>query len=270
MNHVYIDGSYFIFYRVFALCVWWRNAHKDDPLDDPALNDEFVEKFCTTFIDKVKEIPKKLGLKKQPCKIYAAKDCRQDDIWRKALFPEYKHGRKQEKNKQANIAAFFRTTYEHKLFELAGVEVVYEYDTMEADDCIYLASKRNMEQNPEDQHFIISSDHDYLQLASDKIHIYDLKYKDISTSKAAYAIAEKDLFVKIVLGDKSDNIPQVFKNKKVGIKTVEKYYDNKELFEKHLSEDEVATDQFNLNTALIDMKKIPDNLCHAFYAKYWG
>ena len=57
MNHIYIDASYFIFYRVFALCVWWRNAKKDEPLIEPALNDEFLEKFCSTFVDKIKDQP---------------------------------------------------------------------------------------------------------------------------------------------------------------------------------------------------------------------
>jgi len=127
MNHIYIDASYFIFYRVFALCVWWRNAKKDEPLIEPSLNDEFLEKFCSTFVDKIKEIPKKLGLKKQPYKIFVARDCPQSDIWRKKLFPEYKHGRDQTKNKEANISEFFRIAYEQKLFEKAATYQVFYY-----------------------------------------------------------------------------------------------------------------------------------------------
>jgi len=268
MNHIYIDASYFIFYRVFALCVWWRNAKKDDPLIEPSLNDEFLEKFCSTFIDKVKEIPKKLGLKKQQYKIFVARDCPQKTIWRKKLFPEYKQGRDQTKNKEANISAFFRIAYEQNLFEKAGAELIYEHDHLEADDCIYLASKKHMEVEPHIKCFIIASDHDYLQLISDKVKLYDLKYKDVSTSKTAYDDAAKNLFCKIVLGDKSDNISQIFKNKKVGIKTVEKYYNDKELFSKALDNCEGATEAYKLNCQLIDMSMIPDDLQYSFYRNY--
>jgi 5'-3' exonuclease len=41
-----------------------------------------------------------------------------------------------------------------------------------------------------------------------------------------------NLFCKIVTGDKSDNIPSIFK--KCGIKTALKYYNDKNLFEAQL------------------------------------
>lgn len=268
MNHIYIDGSYFVFYRVFALCVWWRNARKDEPLPDPAINDEFVEKFQSTFVDKIKEIPKKLGLKKQPYKIFVARDCPQKSIWRKTIYPAYKDGRNENKNKEANISAFFRMTYEQKLFEKAEVELIYEHEQLEADDCIYLASKNHMECDPEVKCFVIASDHDYLQLISSKFKLYDLKFKDVSTSKTAFEDPAKNLFYKIVLGDKSDNIKPVFQGKKIGPKTVEKYYDNKELFEKALEENEEFIQTYNANNQLINMAFIPQGLQYSFYRNY--
>ena len=33
MNFVLIDGSYFVFYRYFALNVWWKNAKSGDKPD---------------------------------------------------------------------------------------------------------------------------------------------------------------------------------------------------------------------------------------------
>ena len=44
-NYILIDGSYFIFYRVFALHVWWRNANPEIKLENPFQNEEFVEKY---------------------------------------------------------------------------------------------------------------------------------------------------------------------------------------------------------------------------------
>lgn len=268
MNHIYIDASYFIFYRVFALCVWWRNANKDDPLIDPILNERFVEKFCTTFVNKIKEIPKKLGLKKEPYKIFVARDCSQKNIWRKALYGEYKAGRNDVKNKEANIGAFFALTFEKQLFQQAGIELLYEHDQLEADDCIYLASKKHMEIFPDLKCFVIASDHDYLQLISTQFKLYDLKFKDVSTSKTAFEDAAKNLFYKIVLGDKSDNIKPVFQGKKVGPKAIEKYYENMELFEKALEENEEFIQTYNLNNQLINMALIPDELQYSFYRKY--
>ena len=268
MNHIYIDASYFVFYRVFALCVWWRNAKKDQPLEDPSMNEEFVEKFCSTFVDKIKEIPKKLGLKKMPYKIFVARDCPQNSIWRKSIFPEYKHGRKQEKNKEANVGDFFRIARDEQLFEKAGVELIYEHEHLEADDCIYLASKKHMEVIEDIKCFIISSDHDYLQLISERVKLYDLKYKDISTSKTAFVEPAKNLFYKIVLGDKSDNIKPVFQGKKVGPKTVDKYYTDREIFEKALQENDTFQETYNFNNQLINMSCIPEQLVYSFYRKY--
>ena len=55
-----IDGSYYIFYRFFALQNWWKMANKDTPLDNPSENQEFIDKFKLTFQTKVKELSKNL------------------------------------------------------------------------------------------------------------------------------------------------------------------------------------------------------------------
>ena len=47
---IYIDGSYFCFYRYHALLTWWKNAYPEqsEVLLDPYNNEKFVEKFITT------------------------------------------------------------------------------------------------------------------------------------------------------------------------------------------------------------------------------
>lgn len=57
-NYILIDASYFIFYRVFALYIWWKNAKPEDVLENPYNNEEFVEKFKETFKSKINEIKK--------------------------------------------------------------------------------------------------------------------------------------------------------------------------------------------------------------------
>ena len=65
-NYILIDASYFIFYRVFALHVWWKNARPHEELVNPYDNEEFVEKFKSTFKSKIDEIKKKI--KNKTCK----------------------------------------------------------------------------------------------------------------------------------------------------------------------------------------------------------
>ena len=61
-NYILIDGSYFVFYRVFALQIWWKNAKPDIPLENPFTNEEFVEKFKSTFTSKIIELQNWLNL----------------------------------------------------------------------------------------------------------------------------------------------------------------------------------------------------------------
>ena len=42
MNLLLIDMSYFIFYRYYAICAWWRNAKPEISLDLPEENREFI------------------------------------------------------------------------------------------------------------------------------------------------------------------------------------------------------------------------------------
>ena len=95
---IFIDGSYFCFYRYHSLLNWWKNAYPEEPLTDPFQNQKFVDKFIKTFIENVEEIPKKLGLHKDKFKpiIIVGKDCKREQIWRTKLFPEYKGTRVKE------------------------------------------------------------------------------------------------------------------------------------------------------------------------------
>ena len=62
-NFILLDTSYFIFYRYYALIGWWKFAQPDIQIGNPIENEIFVEKFKKTFIDKLKEIPKRLKIK---------------------------------------------------------------------------------------------------------------------------------------------------------------------------------------------------------------
>ena len=259
-NYILIDGSYFIFYRVFALQLWWKNARRDEPLVNPIENEEFVEKFKETFKSKIKEIPKKLKLK--DATVIVGKDCFRKNIWRMKLHPQYKEGRNEKKNKEVNIGNFFALTYADKLFENAVAEHVIALDELEADDCLALTAKYLTHKYEDSMVTIITSDHDYIQLANDRISLYNLKYKSLLESKSYCGDPKQALFYKIILGDKSDNIKPIFS--KCGIKTAEKYYKDEKLFqEKLMLENKI--DIYEINKRLIDFDEIPSNLVELFY-----
>lgn len=268
MNFILVDGSYYIFYRYFALTSWWGLARPDEELGIPIENEEFVEKFKSTFISKLKEIPKKLKIKGPVVKI-VGRDCPRKNIWRMELFDSYKECR--DKDDGFLGGPFFGLAYNcleeqiagnDNLFEDAGVQAVFSYPTLEADDCIAITTKHILDNYPDAHVWIIASDMDYLQLAGDNVTIMNLKYKDISKSKNATGNSDSDKFCKIVCGDKSDDIPGVFK--KCGPKTAMKYFNDRDLFEKKLDKEKGARDRYELNKTLVDFDNIPEHLIEGF------
>ena len=258
-HFVLIDGSYFVFYRYFALNVWWKNAKSGDKPDISCNDDpDFIEKFKKTFELRVKEIDECLGLKSS-IKL-AAVDCKRADIWRNHLYPDYKLTR--SKDDEFGVSKFFKLTYDEKLFEAAGVSAMLMYQHLEADDCIALTTMHIRENYPDAHIWIIANDHDYIQLHDDHVHLRNLKYQDLTQSKSSSGDAYQDLFCKIVGGDKSDNIRSIFK--KCGLKTARKYYNNPELFEKALLEEPIAEDLYCLNRTLVDFNYIPSDLAEGF------
>jgi len=82
-------------------------------------------------------------------------------------------------------------------------------------------------------------------------------------SKAYSGSPQRDLFYKIILGDKSDNIKPVFN--KCGKKTVEKCFDDNDYFINKL-DTENKQDIYELNKKLIDFYEIPIPLVKLFYS----
>ncbi len=254
-SFVLIDGSYFIFYRYFAILAWWKHTKKEG---SPTVeNKEFLEKFIKLFNEKLHEISKKLNID-NPTYI-AARDCSRDDIWRSKLFPLYKKNRCYD---NFEGGSFFSLVYNDKLFETAGCKTVLQYPGLEADDCIAITVNHIKTSKPNAKIYIIASDADYMQLNSENVFIYNLKFKSLVNNKTIFDDPEKSLFCKIVSGDKSDNIPSIIP--RCGVKTAIKYYENKEEFKKMISANDKAKTLYEMNRTLIDFKDIPEHLVNGF------
>jgi 5'-3' exonuclease len=260
---IFVDGSYYNFYRYYALMQWWKIAKPDEPLDEPYQNIEFVEKFKKTHTEHLEQIPKKLKLSKDANPILIiGKDCKREDIWRMKYYPGYKGTRDIGKN-DFKGGAFFKMVYEENLFIKGGAKAILKHPHLEADDCIALSVKYLIKKYPECEIYIITSDKDYLQLNTKNVHLYNLAYKDISTSKECYKDPNIDLQIKIIMGDSSDNIPSIFP--KCGPKTAKKCIDDPIYFQKKMSENpQEYQKQYELNQLLVNFENIPHELQEEF------
>jgi len=252
--YILLDISYFIFYRYYALIAWWKLANSEEPLDNPIENSTFVEKFKKTFIDKINEIPKKLKFKNFI--IIAAKDCQRSNIWRHTLYDKYKENRVYDDDFLGG--PFFQIGL--SILKKLKIKTLF-HKNLEADDCIAIMTKQLLEKNQTSNILIVANDMDYLQLAGPQIRIMNLKYKYLTDNKKWSGDPKKDLFCKIVMGDKSDNIPSILS--KCGAKTAEKCYDNPEYFEQCLKKDN-AESNFERNKKLVDFNEIPQELVSEF------
>jgi len=254
ISYIFIDGSYFVFYRYFSLIRWWKTS-KQEELENYSENEIFVEKFKKIFKENIENLSKKLNIKNSDIRIIIGKDCIKENIWRKQLFKEYKENRK----KNQDIKFFMKLAYD----ELFINYNIISHPFLEADDCIALYVKNKL--NNENEIYIITSDKDYLQLSRENLYIYNLAFKELTKEKSSFQNPEKDLFCKIVMGDISDNISSVFS--KCGIKTAEKYFNDKTFFENKLK-NENAYDKFYLNQKLIDFNFIPEDIKYEFLQMY--
>jgi 5'-3' exonuclease len=260
---IFVDGSYYCFYRYFALLQWWKNAYPEEPLDDPYQNEKFVEKFKKTHVENLQQIPKKLKLNKNINPILiVGKDCKRENIWRNEIFPNYKANRANGAEDGFMGGPFFKMAYEDQLFQKGGAIKILKHPRLEADDCIAISVKYLINKYPECVVYIITSDRDYLQLNAHNVHLYNLTFKNIAENKSSTGNPEKDLEIKIIMGDSSDNIPACFP--KCGPKTAIKCIEEPEFFKKKMAENPEYYAQYELNKKLVDFNNIPEDLVTEF------
>ena len=260
---IFVDGSYYNFYRYYALCTWWRNAYPDEALEDPYQNEKFVEKFKKTHIENLKQIPKKLGISKNINPILiVGKDCKREYIWRNELFPQYKANRANGLENGFMGGPFFKMAYEEELFQKGGAKAILKHPKLEADDCIAISVKHLINKYPKCHIFIITSDRDYLQLNAHNVDLFNLTYKNIANIKSSTGNPKNDLEIKIIMGDTSDNIPSVFP--KCGPKTAIKCIEDPEFFKKKMNNNPDYYNQYELNKKLVDFNNIPEELVEEF------
>jgi 5'-3' exonuclease len=152
--------------------------------------------------------------------------------------------------------------YEEELFQKGDAKVILKHPRLEADDCIAISVKYLLNKYPECKIYIITSDNDYLQLNAKNVNLYTLTYKNLAEGKTSTGNAENDLKIKILMGDKSDNIPSVFP--KCGLKTAQKCIEDEEFFKNKMGNNQEYYNQYELNKKLVSFSEIPSELIEEF------
>lgn len=131
-----------------------------------------------------------------------------------------------------------------------------EHKCAEADDIIAIFTRKIHRDHPDTEIVIITNDNDYLQLIDEKTKLINMKNMDLS--ERLQQTPEVYLRMKIIMGDKSDNIPSIFP--KCGDKKALAYAEDTEALNERLSKCEESRRRYDLNKLLIDMTQVPEDI----------
>jgi len=203
--------------------------------------------------------------------LYAIKENQSDKViianesknnWRKDFYSEYKATRKKAReDSPIDFDEFFPILNEFiiELKDLFKNVYFIQVDRCEGDDIIAVLTKK-YGNNKEYEIELISTDKDFVQLQK-----FD-NFKQFTPIKKEYLKSlnpKRDLEIKILTGDKSDNIPNV--KYRCGVKTAEKMI-NEGLTE--LETDEDIRKNYIRNKKIIDFDLIPDDIQDSIIKEY--
>lgn len=239
-----LDLSYYIFYRYYALLAWYRKS--STAMDN---DEDFLVRFERLFISSLMKMCNRLNI--PPNRMYMVGDCPRWRIWRMDLLTTYKSNRE---NRQKVKPGVFELVYNTILPELRtkhGAQFIC-VDGAEADDVIGWIHRNT----PVVEKTILTNDHDYLQLKDDRTRIVNMHMVDIC--RKGTGCPHKDLQMKILTGDVSDNITAVVSKKRASAYVAM----SRDQMLAQLEEDG-HLERYRENERLVDMRLIPDEITNA-------
>ena len=201
---------------------------------------EFKMTFLSSFMKVIKD--------NAPDKVIAVED---SESWRKEIYPDYKANRAAKRDSSViDFDVFFPvfTEFLEKLQKCFGNIQFMKVPRAEADDIIAVLVKNK----PEWDIINVSSDKDFYQLFAYR------NYRQFDGVKHEFIECinpEQELLVKIILGDKGDNVPGL----KRGVGPVKAMALVNENLDKWLDE-QCLRERYELNTKLISFKCIPKDI----------
>jgi 5'-3' exonuclease len=216
--------------------------------------DESPENVINIFKNHLESQLVKLAKKHKGHKFIFCQDEKQSKVWRNLLYSDYKSTR-------GEADEMIGVLKDVVMGVAKDYGIALGYDGLEADDIAFLTVKYIRKCNENCSIVIITSDRDYLQMVfDDHIKIINGSGKLIE----GLGDSKKDLMMKILMGDKSDNIPPVCKG--CGKKTAEELALNPEKLTEFIEKNGCQA-EYDRNTRLICMDQIPDDLVEGFQKK---
>ena len=277
-HYLLIDISYICFNKFYSTKKYYTLSKPELSLENVESWKNipgFIEQFSRSTFKDLRNIKTKLNINWE--NIIIVKDCPRKLIWRNSLYNKYKSTRDEMHKKQNfNGGELFKHMYNNLIpLWIKDYNIKFlSQDTAEADDVIAIVTKY-LHTNTDNFITIIANDNDYLQLAIDdrvRICTNKLKYKVIDNYT-------KELWIKILTGDISDNIQACFISKKIiGPKyknpkkikptwvkctkrNIGKLLDNPEFINTILENtDLIENKQHLINRQLIDFNYIPEDI----------
>ena len=276
---VVIDGSYFEYVNLFASVKTFTEKYPEDasywikPVDECDQKNLPNILNCDTYkkclkqqvmwkLESVEDVVKSnFQSEVDECDeidIVFAMDDKLSHSFRKTLYPEYKAHRALVK-RQFQLQPI-KDYIVDVIFKELDVEHEHGYHLVkvegaEGDDVIATTIIR-LRDNYVGM-VLIASDHDFLQI--DGLREFDLFGKEAKRDLGGEIVSAKDYLVgKILMGDRSDNIQQVFL--RCGPKTALKWTKDKDALKKTLKEDHSLAARYLLNKKMIDFNSIPQEL----------
>jgi 5'-3' exonuclease len=250
---ILIDTSYFVFYRYFSTLRWFQFRNEDIDYSTITDNETFMEAFYKHVQDDFKKLCKSWDTTLSQF-IFCC-DCSRGTIWRNNFTNGYKSLRIQNQTFNPTIFTKFYAFIEKLNLHKIAI------DCLEADDVVYLTKQLMTD---EQCIIIITNDNDYLQIVDERTKIFNMSGKGNDITTRSCGNPQKDLLIKIIMGDKSDNILPIHKG--IGAVTANKLASLSETdLETYLIEKN-CKDTFENNRLLIDFKKIPVEYIETFKA----
>lgn len=222
-----IDGRNTAYRAVFAA----KNDIQTGKINAFAIWMRFMHKWVINF---------------KPSSVHVCWDCKTLNVWRKAIYEDYKGNRK----KLRNDSSFDALSYINVIEKIASKVLPqlpikqHKKESQEADDLIYALCQCLPNDN-----IVVSSDKDLTQLAW---QLNNTKIYNPVKNKFHDKPKHNPVIIKALAGDKSDNINGY---KGIGEIKARKLMANKDLFQSFLIEN--GGDILKRNLLLIDMQKNP-------------
>lgn len=195
---ILIDASYYTFYRYFDSWKSFRNHYSPDELHTIP---SFVQRVYHDIDLDIAEMLR--SWKSVISNVIFCKDCSRRSIWRNEHLETYKNNRPK------------KTIFNPHMFSIVSqyckdrrIQEMFLEKT-EADDLIALTKRKLRSIGFEAPIIILTNDNDYLQLLDDNTHAYNMNYENNNLRERSAGSAKIDLRIKILMGDRSDNIPAV-------------------------------------------------------------